>query len=236
MGSDFYPLSVITPLKYFNPRSPRGERRTSPNPLVIALYFNPRSPRGERHNEIANLNRSFAISIHAPRVGSDFLGVFCLWFSEYFNPRSPRGERLERLHRFYLAFTFQSTLPAWGATFYATMQRKGGCISIHAPRVGSDRRSETVSAHKRHFNPRSPRGERPGGSAAKGAERKHFNPRSPRGERPQVIGAAKTSENISIHAPRVGSDRAGAAEYHHRGISIHAPRVGSDILCAGISI
>ena len=33
-------------------------------------------------------------------------------------------------------------------------------ISIHAPRVGSDHRAETMARHSQHFNPRSPCGER----------------------------------------------------------------------------
>ena len=78
---------------------------------------------------------------------------------------------------------FQSTLPAWGATpievFIACdfvisihaprvgsdcIPRKlhlRGVISIHAPRVGSDRGTAASLSCGRHFNPRSPRGERP---------------------------------------------------------------------------
>ena len=56
------------------------------------------------------------ISIHAPRVGSDFLHFpfqFC-------------------------AFIFQSTLPVWGATKEVLFLAGSYDISIHAPRVGSD--------------------------------------------------------------------------------------------------
>ena len=35
--------------------------------------------------------------------------------------------------------------------------------------------------------------------------------------------------NISIHAPRVGSDKYAATSEIFNGISIHAPRVGSDM-------
>ena len=35
---------------------------------------------------------------------------------------------------------------------------------------------------------------------------------------------------ISIHAPRAGSDHGAGLEYRHVGISIHAPRAGSDAL------
>ena len=59
---------------------------------------------------------AIAISIHAPRVGSDVaLPV-----------------KTAELCR------FQSTLPVWGATAYAKEQVYNIVISIHAPRVGSD--------------------------------------------------------------------------------------------------
>ena len=35
-------------------------------------------------------------------------------------------------------------------------------------------------------------------------------------------------QEISIHAPRVGSDEMAPCHYDNRRISIHAPRVGSD--------
>ena len=80
--------------KYFNPRSPRGERlhlKYFSNSLVqfqstlsarratfcicggrnISNYFNPRSPRGERHFSIHSSIALFIISIHALREESD---------------------------------------------------------------------------------------------------------------------------------------------------------------------
>ena len=36
--------------------------------------------------------------------------------------------------------------------------------------------------------------------------------------------------DISIHAPRTGSDRVRGAHVHDRRISIHAPRTGSDLM------
>ena len=93
---------------------------------------------------------------------------------------------------------FQSTLPARGAT----------CAIW-----------ETKQARLRHFNPRSPHGERRRGGA---------------------VLCAVTS--ISIHAPRTGSDRKDADQWKEWAISIHAPRTGSDQIRrndterAGISI
>ncbi len=126
-----------------------------------AVYFNPRSPCGERPRRGQGLGRGVDISIHAPRVGSD------------------RGHDLHKVrHR-----AFQSTLPVWGATletgsslvcdiFQSTLPVWGATrlvwehwkqfmgISIHAPRVGSDRTGRPNCPSGEHFNPRSPCGER----------------------------------------------------------------------------
>ena len=56
-----------------------------------------------------------------------------------------------------------------------------------------------------------------------------FNPRSPHGERHLSEYLSGLRENISIHAPRTGSDRVRRAGVRRRSISIHAPRTGSDI-------
>ena len=106
------------PKKYFNPRSPCGERpRAWAFPARI-LHFNPRSPCGERlRPKIICLCGPNCISIHAPRVGSD---ARCIIWSR------SRDQ-------------FQSTLPVWGATTArGQCQHLPPAISIHAPRVGSD--------------------------------------------------------------------------------------------------
>ena len=104
--------------------------------------------------------------------------------SKDFNPRSPHGERHKRRINCYWALQFQSTLPARGATmfllltgnllkFQSTLPARGAtserqkllcieCISIHAPRTGSDSLLATDGVIAKDFNPRSPHGERPG--------------------------------------------------------------------------
>ena len=84
------------------------------------------------------------------------------------------------------------------------------------------------SCQLRHFNPRSPQGERraiinvniaeqlfqstlpAGGATARPAPALrgggYFNPRSPQGERLSVINIKISDTEISIHAPRRGSD------------------------------
>ena len=67
----------------------------------------------------------------------------CLMHSlAYFNPRSPHGERRFREQFFPAAHTFQSTLPARGATLLTEYNTVTGLISIHAPRTGSDNTPE----------------------------------------------------------------------------------------------
>ena len=73
--------------------------------------------------------RFVAISIHAPRVGSDVISAEGAKFFRDFNPRSPCGERpLE-------------SLPTRGAWI----------ISIHAPRVGSDSRNIQRYSRKKYM-------------------------------------------------------------------------------------
>ena len=83
------------------------------------------------------------------------------------------------------------------------------CISIHAPRVGSDACSR-VTGRRRGFQSTLP-----------------------------AWGATGLEEHvafriaISIHAPRVGSDESSNKKLERLAISIHAPRVGSDF---GLSV
>ena len=126
----------------------------------LLMNFNPRSPDGERHcysespSSMCNFNPR---SPDGERLQSNrIVGV-----PHYFNPRSPDGER--------------QTLRA--DTDYSNN------ISIHAPRMGSDRTIRTTIFNTTYFNPRSPDGERRGRLVRVGVWRL-----------------------ISIHAPRMGSD------------------------------
>ena len=94
-GSDLFAVCAFAGPSHFYPRSPRGERLWKP-PVFRAFirYFYPRSPRGERRQQNAGIQLNFAISIHAPREGSDEGISLRRWrLNRYFYPRSPRGER-----------------------------------------------------------------------------------------------------------------------------------------------
>ena len=84
------------------------------------------------------------ISIHAPRMGSDIFASATLTCILNFNPRSPHGERRAPPTILPANLLFQSTLPAWGATVICYCVNDRNHISIHAPRMGSDMKAESV--------------------------------------------------------------------------------------------
>ena len=105
-----------------------------------------------------------------------------------------------------MKLTFQSTLPVRGATWHHLLLAQARAISIHAPRAGSDRTLRPASPKQFRFQSTLPvRGatSRSRGSAAASLD---FNPRSPCGERRDQTPAAQLPWQISIHAPRAGSD------------------------------
>ena len=169
------------------------------------------------------------ISIHAPREGSDQLKA-----------------TVQRPCSIFL-----STLPARGATSSGLLQ-PGQTLHFYprSPR-GERLKIPDLKVHKRIFLSTLPaRGATPS-KPCYGQQQDNFYPRSPRGERPAKQPVGIRQHNISIHAPREGSDlgaKPGAlylviflstlpargATRALRGaasvckISIHAPREGSD--------
>ncbi|AUD81563.1 hypothetical protein NRBB51_1479 [Bifidobacterium breve] len=157
---------------------------------------------GVRHEQ----QRGDGISIHAPRMGSNVRPVYRPLFSHLFQSTLPGWGATISEPGLYRLVIFQSTLPGWGATWLLLWRLGGG----------------------RHFNPRSPDGERRGwetvpnrrsgfqstlpgwgATAAAGVRVRglwYFNPRSPDGERPLSRCAQYNRVIISIHAPRMGSD------------------------------
>ena len=129
----------------------------------------------------------------------------------------------------YISEVFQSTLPAWGATLGRIQRPRIIPISIHAPRVGSDPCVAALGGILRHFNPRSPRGERP--TRKVGPESPmDFNPRSPRGERPIPVSSFISNPLFQSTLPAWGATIMQQVIEHNTAISIHAPRVGSDFI------
>ena len=101
---------------------------------------------------------------------------------------------------------FQSTLPARGAT--GCFQSFSWVYPYFNPRSphGERHSSKIFVKQRKHFNPRSPHGERRCPPASRPSSR-NFNPRSPHGERRFRPEPVAPTQDISIHAPRTGSDR-----------------------------
>ena len=148
-------------------------------------HFNPRSPRGERQEIYLQPVKSMNISIHAPRGGSDVLVPEPFVPYQTFQSTLPAGgATVPCFSVFPVLFLFQSTLPAGGATCDEFQVWYHKVISIHAPRGGSDSRLKSCE---------------------------------------------EASDCISIHAPRGGSDMMTIHQNDKDArISIHAPRGGSD--------
>ena len=146
--------------------------------------FYPRSPRGER------------LFVRLIRAGC----------SLHFYPRSPRGERQQAWATYRQALRFLSTLPAWGATPSDPGSGLIDIISIHAPRVGSDLCATIPRVRLLTFLSTLPAWGATAATPTSATAATHFYPRSPRGERRSTREQFAEWFNISIHAPRVGSD------------------------------
>ena len=134
-GATIIDIQPFTPVHYFNPRSPWGERLTS-------WIFGLDSP---------------LISIHAPRGGSDRTVPMLMYDDHHFNPRSPWGERRSCPCCATSPAAFQSTLPVGGATALNWLGVQKSHISIHAPRGGSDN-SPSNAPSVTHISIHAPRG------------------------------------------------------------------------------
>ena len=83
------------------------------------------------------------ISIHAPRVGSDYWYAGRVDTPVRISIHAPRvGSDSFTVFSTASRTRFQSTLPVWGATINDYLGQLKSYISIHAPRVGSDQMKE----------------------------------------------------------------------------------------------
>ena len=147
-----------------------------------------------------------AISIHAPRTGSD------------------RRCHIPRIRRDSISIH----APRTGSDQMLASTKLAKLISIHAPRTGSDRHGRGDAGRAAEFQSTLP---------ARGAtknrndtvdDRQQFQSTLPARGATQGRRCRARHPDISIHAPRTGSDTAQRANHCRFSISIHAPRTGSD--------
>ena len=125
--------------------------------------FNPRSPHGERLKPGTPGMEANNISTHAPRTGSDVAAIYEFVETPEISTHAPRtGSDGLLVQPHSRLAPFQPTLPARGATRDGMGNPAGQRISTHAPRTGSDTIPLFSAFVQRHFNPRSPHGERHG--------------------------------------------------------------------------
>ena len=235
---------------HFNPRSPHGERRHLYGDLSRLWHFNPRSPHGERRDGSSLSIIDFVFQPTLPARGATKMttGLRASTFEfqptlpargatvsrdvsgrpgANFNPRSPHGERLGLQLAASQAAQFQPTLPARGATRLIVSSRLARRISTHAPRTGSDEGCSSSAGTSRHFNPRSPHGERRHAARLYDGAVRFQSTLPARGATADAV-LLEQRLGISIHAPRTGSDLIVGVPCADFEISIHAPRTGSD--------
>ena len=151
----------VLPHLNFNPRSPDGERLLSAVRSAAYLAFQSTLPGWGATRRSTAVYRRSPISIHAPRMGSDVV--------DGAHPPPDSG--------------FQSTLPGWGATEFMHLDFTTSGISIHAPRMGSDAIQYEVRKDTVKFQSTLPGWGATHCSSNINHVSKHFNPRSPDGER-----------------------------------------------------
>ena len=228
VGSDAKARPQAKKSCYFNPRSPCGERLGMEQPDSPLFGFQSTLPVWGATDTWIWPYGAPDISIHAPRVGSDPRPTMRSRSTWNFNPRSPCGERPCLVSVILYCCIFQSTLPVWGATIGGQEAVHLALISIHAPRVGSDGRVFRFMPSVTVFQSTLPVwGATPQRTAPR-PRRKNFNPRSPCGERPANAVQAVLAGQFQSTLPVWGATDIVAHDHVGADISIHAPRVGSD--------
>ena len=183
-GSDLVQTGIFCQHIDFNPRSPHGERQARDSGAIEQDAFQSTLPARGATGVTTTQEMLESISIHAPRTGSDPPFDYNR-INAYISIHAPRtGSDVNRFCNRPCINAFQSTLPARGATFQQLME--------HNWQI--------------YFNPRSPHGERLAQSIYLSAPVHYFNPRSPHGERRHLRRHRWQAVQISIHAPRTGSD------------------------------
>ena len=239
----------MTCMAQFQPTRPaRGATKASRLTSTLRLFQPTRPARGATSASRAAVG-FIEVSTHAPRAGRDARrwprpsGARC------FNPRAPRGARRIGITGSACPWGFQPTRPARGATQPNCREIRCSPVSTHAPRAGRDPCTGAAMPTSGCFNPRAPRGARPGPhvvlhdlrrvsthapragrdfkATAGDTPTTSFNPRAPRGARRGRYMESRIA-GVSTHAPRAGRDDAEGNLVMRVMVSTHAPRAGRD--------
>ena len=184
VGSDGCKSNLTRDHHGFNPRSPCGERHLARLALKAAFLFQSTLPVwGATHLHQDRPRTPHRFNPRSPCGERRLLRACALSLSICFNPRSPCGER--RLARVTSGAPFCVSIhaPRVGSDAVRDVHRALKVdVSIHAPRVGSDKSCPASPSPPSLFQSTLPCGERRS-RACRAALGDCFNPRSPCGER-----------------------------------------------------
>ena len=162
--------------------------------------------RGATGGPLLALLVKAGISIHAPREGSDALHLLTTGYSVRFLSTLPaRGATQPHNVPSGGTAKFLSTLPARGATKRDATLAKSALFLSTLPARGATRRSSRRLPPHTNFYPRSPRGERQP-KHVKTGKRGGFLSTLPARGATRILADLFVDNEISIHAPREGSD------------------------------
>ena len=137
VGCDIARPPICCVVWRFNSRTPCGVRHYWHLSRDISKEFQFTHPVWGATKQFKRMNEMQDVSIHAPRVGCDWISIYSILLRRCFNSRTPCGVRLT-----------------------CNRQVTPRYVSIHAPRVGCDVWSEKQKVQSDSFNSRTPCGVR----------------------------------------------------------------------------
>ena len=185
MGSDQDANHVLA-IRNISIHAPRmGSDREALAQRPNVSHFYPRPPHGERRWRAATGVPWFMHFYPRPPHGERPLAwiVIVVPPSDFY-PRPPHGERRTDRVEDGTATEFLSTPPAWGATQDNGVRIAYGKFLSTPPAWGATDQQQQIANQP-----------------------DNFYPRPPHGERRQYFFAEQSLQGISIHAPRMGSDK-----------------------------
>ncbi len=174
-------------------------------PPETSICISIHAPRMGSDSGTEQLDQNYTISIHAPRMGSDQTSGRFSTASRYFYPRPPHGERPRRICPPSRPPQFLSTPPAWGATDFDTIIYSTSAFLSTPPAWGATLKVVLIRKSGFNFYPRPPHGERPLQNCANSSGLRFLSTPPAWGATGHFAVRVKF-DDISIHAPRMGSD------------------------------
>ena len=215
------------PPRSFNPRAPRGARRSgSPSGSRKKMFQSTRPTRGATHGCVEGRGER-EVSIHAPHEGRDRSSQAVFADLSSFNPRAPRGARHPPCRFRWSKCSFNPRAPRGARHLRPSSKRHPRSFNPRAPR-GARRGYQRCETTAQGFNPRAPRGARPMTHRRWCGMRTFQSTRPTRGATQFALIKGMQSEFQSTRPTRGAT----AARKPYRAgypVSIHAPHEGRDM-------